>query len=235
MSTFQLTNNAVKLGDIPPESTIITLGNELLASTESWKKGKTFGNGKVLTLRRPPAQGSESSWHCRVSRHNKDDATFDEFWSKLGVNKAENEKQFVGAIKQVSEVKRISATQSIWTLYYTYPPPVSPRVFTVLQTTYLSSASPRSGLIVSIPIDLSEDEELAKIERKGVRGRYVAVERLLELDDDKVEWRMATSATPGGMIPSFIAESSMPGQIAADVTHFLKWFRIIRDRTAVEA
>ncbi|KAI6150715.1 hypothetical protein BKA82DRAFT_4118906 [Pisolithus tinctorius] len=235
MSTFQLTNNAVKLGDIPPESTIITLGNELLASTESWKKGKTFANGKVLTLRRLPAQGSESSCHCRVSRHDKDDATFDEFWSKLGVNKAENEKQFVGAIKQVAEVKRISATQSIWTLYYTYPPPVSPRVFTVLQTTYLSSASPRSGLIVSIPIDVSEDEELAKIERKGVRGRYVAVERLLELDDDKVEWRMATSATPGGMIPSFIAESSMPGQIAADVTHFLKWFRTIRNRTAVEA
>lgn len=234
MSTFQLTNNAVKLGDIPPESTIISLGNELLAATDSWRKGKTFAKGKVLTLHRPPGYGDESSWYCRVSRHDKEDATFDEFWSKLGVNKAENEKQFVSAIKQVAEVKRISATQSIWTLYYTYPPPVSPRVFTVLQTTYLNSAAPRSGLIISIPIDLSEDEELAKIERKGVRGRYVAVERLLELDDGKVEWRMATSASPGGMIPSFIAKSSMPGQIAADVTHFLKWFHTIRNSTAVE-
>lgn len=234
MSTFQLTNNAVKLGDIPPESTIISLGNELLATTDSWRKGKTFAKGKVLTLHRPPGYGDESSWYCRVSRHDKEDATFDEFWSKLGVNKAENEKQFVSAIKQVAEVKRISATQSIWTLYYTYPPPVSPRVFTVLQTTYLNSAAPRSGLIISIPIDLSEDEELAKIERKGVRGRYVAVERLLELDDGKVEWRMATSASPGGMIPSFIAKSSMPGQIAADVTHFLKWFHTIRNSTAVE-
>ncbi|KIK31149.1 hypothetical protein PISMIDRAFT_670132 [Pisolithus microcarpus 441] len=147
MSTFQLTNSAVKLGDIPPESAIIALGNELLVATESWKKGKTFAKGKVLTLHRPPGNGNESSWYCRVSQHDKEDATFDEFWSKLGVNKAENEKQFVSAIKQVAEVKRISATQSIWTLYYTYPPPVSPRVFTVLQTTYLSSAAPRSGYV----------------------------------------------------------------------------------------
>ena len=70
-------------------------------------------------------------------------------------------------------------------------------------------------MIVSIPIDLSEDHDLVKLERKGTKGRYVAVERILELDDGEVEWRMATSANPGGMIPSFITESSMPGQIAA--------------------
>ena len=70
-------------------------------------------------------------------------------------------------------------------------------------------------IIVSIPIDLSADEELAKIEEKGTKGRYVSVERLLELEDGKVEWRMATSSIPGGSIPSFVSESSMPGQIAA--------------------
>ncbi|KAG6335843.1 hypothetical protein ID866_3233 [Astraeus odoratus] len=223
------TNHGTR-ADVPPANTILTLGRELLASTESWKKGKTFANGKVLTLQRPAAgTGDEAPWHCRVSQHHKEDATFDELWNKIGVNKAENEKQFISAIKEVVEVKRISATQSIWTLYYTYPPPVSPRVFTVLQTTYLDNTSPRNGMIVSIPIDLSGDEELAKLERKGTRGRYVAAERLLELDGDKVEWRMATSATPGGMIPSFVAESSMPGQIASDVSHFLKWFHTVRD------
>ncbi|KAG1890517.1 uncharacterized protein F5891DRAFT_1213678 [Suillus fuscotomentosus] len=42
-----------------------------------------------------------------------------------------------------------------------------------------------------------------------------------------VEWRMATSSTPGGSIPTFITEGSMPGQISADVPHFLKWFHTI--------
>lgn len=73
-------------------------------------------------------------------------------------------------------------------------------------------------MIVSIPIDLSVDEELAKIEEMGTKGRYVSVERLLELGDGKIEWRMATSSTPGGRIPSFVSEHSLPGQIAAVCT-----------------
>lgn len=44
-------------------------------------------------------------------------------------------------------------------------------------------------IIVSIPIDLSSDPELSKLEEPGVRGLYAAVERLQELDDGKVEWR----------------------------------------------
>lgn len=63
-------------------------------------------------------------------------------------------------------------------------------------------------------MDLSEDAELAKLEEKGVKGRYVSVELLKELDNGKVEWRMATSSTPGGNIPSFVAESTMASTIA---------------------
>lgn len=82
-------------------------------------------------------------------------------------------------------------------------------------------------MIVSIPIDLSADEELSKIEEKGTKGRYVSVERLLELEDGKVEWRMATSSTPGGIIPSFVSESSMPGQIAAVCASLCRCCRMI--------
>ncbi|KIJ17466.1 hypothetical protein PAXINDRAFT_112508 [Paxillus involutus ATCC 200175] len=230
--SYTLSITALKPEDIPEEDSIIAIGQELLASTISWKKGKTFANGTVLTLSRPKGPGDGAPWHCRVSEHTKKQASFDEFWSKLGVNKAENEKEFIGAIKKVAEVKRISATQSIWTLYYTFPPPISPRVFTVLQTIHLDESTPRSGMIVSIPIDLSGNEELAKIEQKGTRGRYVSVESLLEMEDGRVEWRMATSSTPGGSIPSFVSENSMPGQIAADVPHFLKWFHTVREKGA---
>lgn len=102
---------------------------------------------------------------------------------------------------------------------------------------------------MSIPVDVTGDAELVKLEEKGVRGRYVSVEHLQEVDG-KVIWQMATSSTPGGSIPSFIAESSIPGQISAvrisptlpsgcayltpqfqDVPHFIKWFHSVRSKT----
>lgn len=67
---------------------------------------------------------------------------------------------------------------------------------------------------MSIPVDVSEDAEYAKLEEKGVKGRYVSVERIQELDNGTVEWRMATSSTPGGSIPQFVAESSMASTIS---------------------
>lgn len=41
--------------------------------------------------------------------------------------------------------------------------------------------------------------------------------------------RMATSSTPGGSIPNFLAQASIPGQVAADVPLFLKWFNADRE------
>lgn len=75
----------------------------------------------------------------------------------------------------------------------------------------------RVGYIVSIPIDLSGqgDEELAVLEEKGVKGRYVSVERVMELENGDTEWRMATSSTPGGSIPNFIVESTMAKKISS--------------------
>jgi len=55
------------------------------------------------------------------------------------------------------------------------------------------------------------------LEEKGVRGYYVSVERLQQLDNGNTEWRMATSSTPGGSIPSFIVESTMAKNIASVV------------------
>ncbi|KAH9948969.1 hypothetical protein B0H21DRAFT_730952 [Amylocystis lapponica] len=227
MSDYQLSIAPLKITDIPSEESIVALGNALLDSTTSWKQGKSFQKNTVKTLSRHKGPEDGAPWHCRVSEHTAQDATFDEFWSKLGVDKAENEKQYIPNIKKVTLVKQLSPTQSVWTLYYTFPPPVSPRVFTVVQTTHLDETTPRSGIIVSIPVDLTGDD-LAKLEEKGVKGRYVSVERLKELEGGKVEWRMATSSTPGGKIPTFLAESSMDSTISQDVTHFLHWFHGVR-------
>ncbi|THU85648.1 hypothetical protein K435DRAFT_732142 [Dendrothele bispora CBS 962.96] len=225
MSTdFKLTiSPPLKPAEIPSEDTIIATGKQLLDSTTTWKEGKTYHKA-VKTLSRSKGPGDGAPWHCRVSEHKPDEATFDQLWDKLGKDKPINEKQFIPDIDKVTKVKEISPTAQIWTLHYKFPPPVSPRVFTVLQVARLEEA-PKTGIIVSIPIDLSspEDADLAKLEESGVKGRYVSVERIVELENGSTEWRMATSSTPGGSIPNFLVESTMAGKIAEDVPHFMKW------------
>ncbi|KAI0672961.1 hypothetical protein C8Q78DRAFT_990315 [Trametes maxima] len=220
---------------IPSEDEIIKAGKQLLETTPSWKQGKAYQHNTVKTFHRAKGPKDGTAWFGRVSEHTKEDATFDEFWSRLGENKAENEKEYIPEIKKVTLVKQISPTQSVWTLYYTFPPPVSPRVFTVVQTTWLSPDAPKTGIIVSIPVDLSDNAEYATKEEKGVKGRYVSVERLQELESGKVEWRMATSSTPGGKIPQFVADSSMASTISRDVAHFLEWLHANRAKTDASA
>ncbi|OJT09113.1 hypothetical protein TRAPUB_14440 [Trametes pubescens] len=222
-SSLYLSITPVKSAEIPAEDAIIKAGKELLESTSSWKQGKVYQHNTVKTSSRSKGPKDGAGWYCRVSEHAKEDATFEQFWSKLGQNKAENEMQYMPEIKKVTLIKRISDTQSVWTLFYHFPPPVSPRVFTVVQTTWLSTDSPRTGLIVSLPVDVSDNADFAKLEESGVKGRYVSVERLRELENGKVEWCMATSSTPGGKIPQFVVESSMASTIAKDVAHFLEW------------
>ena len=131
-------------------------------------------------------------------------------------------------------------------LCYGLSPIMSPRVFTVLQVKQLGEVdSKREGyalisfsplvrrlngrgsqtyrIIVSIPIDLSspEDETLAALEEKGVRGRYASVERILELPGDKVEWRMATSSSAGGLIPQFLTNFVLPEAVSKVILNFL--------------
>jgi hypothetical protein len=69
---------------------------------------------------------------------------------------------------------------------------------------------------VSIPINLSspEDEALAALEEKGVKARYASVERILELPGDKVEWRMATASSAGGLIPQFLTDFALPEAVS---------------------
>ncbi|TBU49134.1 hypothetical protein BD309DRAFT_852382, partial [Dichomitus squalens] len=233
--------------EIPSEDVIIKAGREVLNDTANWKHGKSFHKNTVKTLSRKKGPKDGAAWHARVSEHDKDEVTFEEFWDKLGKDKANNEMQYIPEIEKVQLIKQISQNQSVWTLFYKFPPPVSPRVFTVVQTIWFSETSPRTGIVVSVPVDVSGDPEAEKLEEKGVKGRYASVERILELDNGKVEWRMATSSTPGGNIPVFIAESSIPGSIAnvspvvafptrdfidrvlsQDVKHFLGWLKGVR-------
>ena len=136
-----------------------------MEETASWKQGKSYHHNLVKTSHRKKGPKDGAAWYARVSEHDKEDATFEEFWNKLGEDKAENEMQYVVVkfscsvrrtqphvryvpeIEKVQLIKQISPNQSVWTLFYRFPPPVSPRVFTVVQTTWLSETSPRTGQV----------------------------------------------------------------------------------------
>ncbi|KAH8117379.1 hypothetical protein DFH11DRAFT_1851714 [Phellopilus nigrolimitatus] len=235
-SGFRLNATPIKFGDIPLEEQILQAGRELADASLKWRHSKDYCKGIVKAYTHPKDADDEEPWFARVSVHAPDEVSFDEFWFGLGNNKPEHEMKrvsvslFVHTVDQVVLLKRLSEQAAIWNLHYKFAPPVSNRTFTVLQVIHLdTSGSRKTGLIVSIPIDVSTDADMSKAELKGARGRYTSVERLQELEDGKTEWRMATSSTPGGSIPSFIVQATAPGQIAQDVPLFLKWLNSDRE------
>jgi hypothetical protein len=69
--------------EIPPESTIITEGVNLISSTSTWKKGNVYF-GNVQTYYRAKGPGDGTPWHCRVSEH---EIEFDLLWKELSEDK----------------------------------------------------------------------------------------------------------------------------------------------------
>ncbi|KAI0320121.1 hypothetical protein OF83DRAFT_1053778 [Amylostereum chailletii] len=226
--TNNLSNTTLEL---PSDEDAVSAARKIMEETQTWKRGKSYHHNTVHTFSKPKGPGDGASWHARVSEHTPDDATFDEFWNKLGENHPINEKEYIKEVKKSTLLKQVSPTQAIWSMYYEFSTlGVSSRIFTVLQIAHLDQASPRTGLFISIPVDVSGEPELAKLEEKAIKGHYTSVEQIKELDNGKVEWRVATSSTPGGRIPTFLVESSMASQIAADVPHFLHWFHTVREK-----
>ncbi|TFK66076.1 hypothetical protein BDN72DRAFT_800424 [Pluteus cervinus] len=222
--------NPVGADKLPAEDDLINAAEALLTSTRSWTKGKTYN--KVEIYKRPKG-GSADAWFCRVSRHRKEEASFDRLWKMLGKNRMEKEKEYIPEMTKVTLIKQVSDTQSIWSAYYALPPPLSPRIFTAYQVFRLVQypQHQRRAVMVSIPVDLSssEDKGLKELEERGTRGKYVCVEEILELEGGNVvEWRMATCGTPGGMIPKFLVNKQMPAKIAEDVPHLLAWLQSSR-------
>ncbi|THH07286.1 hypothetical protein EW145_g3479 [Phellinidium pouzarii] len=223
-------SSPIILTDFPSEEQIVQAGRELVDATLKWNHSKDFCKGIVKGYVHSKEADDEEPWFCRVSVHAPEVASFDEMWFGLGTNKPVHEKEYVHTVDQVVLLKSLSDHAAVWNLHYKFPLLVGNRTFTVLQVTHLdTSGSNKSGLIVSIPVDVSSDAEMLKTEFKGTRGRYVSVERIHQLEDGKTEWRMATSSTPGGSIPGFLAQASAPGQIAQDVPMFLNWLNRRRD------
>jgi len=148
-SGFKLTMaRELGLDELPSDEQVVAASREVLEATKGLKKGKAYEKKTVQTYSSPKGPGDGAPWHCRVSEHVPTQITFDEMWSKLGSNHSECEKEYIEAVKKATLVKKISATQEIWTMYYEFSSfGVSPRVFTVLQVTHYDSSDPKTGCV----------------------------------------------------------------------------------------
>ncbi|KAG8883471.1 hypothetical protein FRB99_004574 [Tulasnella sp. 403] len=223
--------------DIPPSDEVIASGKYILSDAVHWKQGATYEHGKVKTfsakIHAEQPGLKTATWYMRVSEHGPEDGTFDDFWEGLGSEHTLHEKEYIPDIDKVTLIKAADPGV-MWNLHYTFHPAIiSPRTFTVLLVSHLEAEKPRQGWIVSVPFDSRSDSSLASMEQPGVRGRYAAVERILELEDGRVEWRMATSSTPGGAIPDFLSGPSIPKTISHDVKHFLQWLQKRRQQDTI--
>ncbi len=80
--------------ELPSDEQVIAAAREVLEASTGWKKGKAYQKNTVRTYSRPKGPDDGAPWHCRVSEHAEAEATFDEFWSKIGTNHSENEKEY---------------------------------------------------------------------------------------------------------------------------------------------
>ncbi|KAH3680815.1 hypothetical protein WICMUC_000166 [Wickerhamomyces mucosus] len=60
-----------------------------------------------------------------------------------------------------------------------------------------------------------------------VAGVYVSIERIKLLDNNEIEWRMATSSDSGGNVPKWLQNSMISKSVAGDVPSFLNWLNQI--------
>ncbi|WVW86973.1 hypothetical protein I302_109029 [Kwoniella bestiolae CBS 10118] len=141
---------------------------------------------------------------------------------------SENEREYIESMRE-SECLQVYRKHcaEVWRLTFKTPPPTNPRTFVVLLLSRELTGEPkgeRAFMNISIPFEHPDCPPKVNNEKSRVRGKYVSVERVREIEGGReVEWRMATSSDAGGNIPRFVTNGSLPNSIAEDVPSFLGW------------
>jgi Protein of unknown function (DUF3074) len=200
---------------------------------------------KIPGMNQFSADRRDETWFCRRSCHRnaaeKGTGSWEEFVYHFKDHKYESEAAFTSAIIGAREAitwdtkgLSIEAHGGRWVdiimkvvemKHKIDPKPLRNRIFPVLQLA-ASLAGAQELIVVSIPIpdiDKSPHAEYAK-EKNQVIAAYSAVERMRVLPDSgEIEWIMATASNAGGILPQWLQNLAVPGQIAHDVGMFLVW------------
>ncbi|RXK35432.1 hypothetical protein M231_07287 [Tremella mesenterica] len=192
--------------------------------------------------RQPPinGDGNESNLHAIVEdevdeqtrqakvMNDAPETLYERFRRGLLEYHSENEREYIESCRETECLQVFQPhVAEVWRLTYKTPPPTNPRTFVVLLLSRELKTDPkgqREFMNISIPFDHPNCPPKQGGEKSRVRGAYVSVERVRELDEGtKVEWKMATSSDAGGNVLRFMTNASLPGKIAEDVPSFLKW------------
>ncbi|WRT69650.1 uncharacterized protein IL334_006640 [Kwoniella shivajii] len=158
------------------------------------------------------------------------DGIYERFRRGLLEYHSENEREYIESMRE-SECLHVyrKHVAEVWRLTFKTPPPTNPRTFIVLLlsrelTDNNQAKGERSFMNISLPFEHPDCPPKQGNEKSRVRGKYVSVERVKEIEQgNEVEWRMATSSDAGGNIPRFVTNGSLPNSIAEDVPSFLGW------------
>jgi len=77
----------------------------------------------------------------------------------------------------------------------------------------------RSSVVISLPI------EGEMVSESDVRGKYISVEYICELESGEVEILTGVCSDAGGSIPRWVQNMTMPGQIFSDGKRFVEYVR----------
>lgn len=151
--------------------------------------------------------------------------------------------------QKVQSIQQGTVQADVWALTYHLPWPLKRRLFLELVTTvqlpsHFEPLSPahleqakswleegtaplsnsdgfRSFLVISVPASVPGRPSN---EENKVHGRYASVEMVVE-SAERIEWTMVTQSDAGGIVKPWLANSSMPKTLAADVPAFCNWVR----------
>ncbi|KAF2768792.1 hypothetical protein EJ03DRAFT_111498 [Teratosphaeria nubilosa] len=194
--------------------------------------------------RTPPGSSNAEAWFARTSVHEnaakEGTASWEEFDAALRVNHSQHEKDYTPDVQEAHQAlewdtsdhntvadKWRDITMNIMEMRHKIPPPLSPRVFSVLVITARSTAStsPPSFFVVQIPVDLTGVSG-AKYwgDKKVVQGMYCSIERAeLVEEGQKVRWQMATASDAKGVLPMVVQKMAVPGAVVKDVGLVVGW------------
>lgn len=211
------------------------------------------------------------TWACRRSVHRdaaaRGTASWAEFADCIRDRHAETEDAFTPAVlghrealswdsaRGVAPIEEGGVAWGSFTLKliemkHKIPPPLSRRVFPVLQMTCAAQTEQSHGpdapgssrvkdefLVVSTTVtDFAGNEKAVFSKEKGVVvGWYASIERVRKLPTGDIEWVMATASDAKGMLPLWVQTMAVTGLVAKDVSMFLTWLAKERDGNGQKA
>lgn len=233
---YQFTRVAVSVPDASEVPEIVESARAIVSQIPSWSKCKkttttttskdrTKGDEICTTVYRTTL--NDEVWFARHTLVPDTTLPYSAFREGLLLNHSKNEAEYIHTLHSATLLHSDSDSSEsrhggasgieVWHLLYKFTFPTGNRDFVV--SVIARDVSETEFLVVSVNTKTPD----CPIQKDFIRATYTSIERVRRREDGTSEWSMCTTTSPEGLVPSFIVNQVMPGQIVADVPAFLKW------------